>query len=97
MALIDGITRDALAALSGRTVLLLDVRSPTEFAQGSIAGAKNVPAERVATEPLPADVVVVTVCNHGGSRSQGAAAALRARGVEATDLVGGVKGAKAGH
>jgi rhodanese-related sulfurtransferase len=37
------------------------------------------------------------VCNHGGSRSQGAAKTLRDRGVDARFLVGGVKGARAGH
>ncbi|MEQ1505911.1 MAG: rhodanese-like domain-containing protein [Myxococcota bacterium] len=85
---------DRLAA-SGRTVELVDVRSPSEFAAGSVPGARSIPADAVveALATLARDRVVVAVCNHGGSRSQGAAAALRAAGfADAGHLVGGVHG-----
>lgn len=98
----DGWTRQQVEAAraAGRTVVLLDVRSPQEFAAGSVPGARNVPPSALADEAraLPADALVVTVCNHGGSRSQGAAQALREHGVaSATHLVGGVHGPKPGH
>lgn len=43
-----------------RTAVFLDVRSPVEFAKGSLAGAHNVPADEVASGqltkiPLPED------------------------------------------
>jgi rhodanese-related sulfurtransferase len=94
----SGITRDELAQLpKDRTVVLLDVRSAEEFAEGSIPGARNVPPDQLQDEIVPRDALVVTVCNHGGSRSQGAAKTLRDRGVDARFLVGGVKGPRAGH
>jgi rhodanese-related sulfurtransferase len=94
----SGITREELAQLpKDRTVVLLDVRSAEEFGQGSIPGAKNVLPDQLASEVLPSNALVVTVCNHGGPRSQGAAKTLRERGVDARFLVGGVKGPKPGH
>jgi rhodanese-related sulfurtransferase len=94
----SGITREQLSELtSDRNVVLLDVRSPEEFAEGTVPGAKNVLPDRLADESIPRDALVVTVCNHGGPRSQGAANALRERGIDARFLVGGVKGPRAGH
>jgi len=94
----SGITREELAQLpKDRTVVLLDVRSAEEFAEGSIPGARNVLPERLQDEVIPNGALVVTVCNHGGGRSQGAAKSLRERGIDARFLVGGVKGPKAGH
>jgi sulfur-carrier protein adenylyltransferase/sulfurtransferase len=97
-----GITREELAALvaAGRSVALLDVRSADEFATGSVAGARNVLPEQLAQEVagLPEGTLVVTVCNHGGSRSRGAARTLREGGLaDATHLVGGAKGLEPGH
>jgi rhodanese-related sulfurtransferase len=91
----SGITREELP--KDRPVVLLDVRSSEEFAEGSILGAKNVLPDRLQDEIFPRDALVVTVCNHGGGRSQGAAKTLRERGVDAKYLIGGVKGPKPGH
>ena len=94
----SGITREEFAELpKDRKVVLLDVRSPEEFAEGSIPGAKNVLPDRLQDEQFPSGALVVTVCNHGGGRSQSAAKHLHERGVDARYLVGGVKGPKAGH
>ena len=94
----SGITREELAQLpKDRNVILLDVRSAEEFAEGSIPGTRNVPPDRLDDEVVPRDALVVTVCNHGGPRSQGAAKSLRERGIDAMFLVGGVKGPKRGH
>jgi rhodanese-related sulfurtransferase len=92
----NGITRDELARNS-RKAVLVDVRSADEFAAGSVPGATNVLPDALGSLTVPEGALVVTICNHGGSRSQGAAKSLRERGVDAKYLEGGVKGPKAGH
>lgn len=89
---------DAVASI-GAAVALLDVRTPEEFATGSVPGARNVPVEQLADEiaRFPEGALIVTICNHGGQRSQGAARSLRDRGLDATHLVGGAKGLRPGH
>jgi rhodanese-related sulfurtransferase len=90
------ITRTELESLQaeGRRVVVLDVRTPAEHAQGTVFGARNVPAVDLpaAIPALPRDAVVVAVCNHGGPRSQGAAQVLRDAGLDGRFLVGGVHG-----
>ena len=68
--------------LDGQAPLVLDVRSPAEFAAGHVPGAINVPFWRflVSAEPLPPSPgPIVMYCGHG-PRAQIAAAALRVRG-----------------
>jgi rhodanese-related sulfurtransferase len=84
-----------LETLGGqRRVLIVDVRSPAEFAAGHIDGAVNIPLDALearATE-LPRDALVVTVCGKGGGRSAQAADQLRARGfTSARSLCGGTE------
>ncbi|HMV68350.1 MAG TPA: rhodanese-like domain-containing protein [Myxococcota bacterium] len=73
--------------------VILDVRSPEEFAAGHVPNATNVPLDQL---PRRLDEVgtglVVCVCTHGGRRSQGAAASLAEVGVDAAWLVGGWEG-----
>ena len=62
--------------------LILDVRSPGEFAGGHVPGAKNIPLDRLATEISrlgPKDKAIVTCCA-SGMRSASAAAILRSEG-----------------
>jgi rhodanese-related sulfurtransferase len=58
----------------GKGVLVIDVRSPREYAQGHIPGARNIPVEelgkKLAEMKLPKDTTVVTVCEHGGRSSR---------------------------
>lgn len=73
----------------------MDVRSEAEFAAGTVAGAVNIPLDqlRARSDKVPKDATIVTVCNHGGSRSCGAAEQLRGLGFEnAAALKGGVRG-----
>jgi len=68
--------------------LLLDVRTPGEFAAGHIEGAINVPYDDVEArlaELGPASRPIVAYC-HSGRRSGIAATALRARGYTVWDL-----------
>ena len=80
---------------SGRKVAIVDVRSAEEFAAGHVDGAVNIPADQLHARAaeLPAEASVVTVCNHGGSRSCNAAQQLRELGyANAAPLRGGTRG-----
>ena len=81
------VLRDKLAR--GEPVVIVDVRSAQEFLAGHVDGAVNIPSEQLSAQ----DATIVTVCNHGGQRSCGAAAELRAMGFEnVSALRGGTHG-----
>ncbi|HVX21669.1 MAG TPA: MBL fold metallo-hydrolase [Acidimicrobiales bacterium] len=87
------ITAEALASRLGTDTapMVLDVREPAEFGAWAIPGARNVPlGELTATIPtFDVDREVVVVCA-SGSRSARAVSSLRAAGVAATNLAGGM-------
>lgn len=90
------ISQDSLRALmqAGARVVVVDVRSPEEFAAGHVEGARNIPIEQLQARvaELPADVQIVTTCTAGGGRSHRAAAQLRELGHAATiALQGGTR------
>jgi len=70
-------------------VLVLDVRSPEEYAKGHIPEAVNVPidelAGRIREMRVSKETTIVTTCEHGG-RSSRAAAELRKVGYQATSF-----------
>jgi len=70
---------------------VLDVREPDEWAGGHIAGALHIPLGELPARlgEVPAGPLVVT-CRAGG-RSARATAFLRDRGVDATNLDGGMQ------
>ncbi len=71
------------AALRQRLdAVVIDVRSPEEFAAGHVEGAINIPLDRIAlgVGEIPKDAFVVTACGKGGGRSDRAAEQLRAMG-----------------
>lgn len=72
--------------------LLLDVRTPGEFAAGALPGARNIPVQSLAGRigELEQGRPVVVYCA-SGMRSSRAAAMLREHGLVAHDL--GPKGA----
>ena len=76
--------------------LLLDVRTPAEFAQGSVAGALNIPLQQLEgrLRELPKNKKIVTFCRSGG-RSGSAAGILSRAGfqVENGGTVGAVRAA----
>lgn len=62
---LDRLSRAELAArLTDGDVIVIDVRPPAEYAAGHIAGARSIPADRLARElrTLPAGVEVVAYC-----------------------------------
>lgn len=83
-------------ALAGATVL--DVRESDEVASGMIPGARHVPLARVLADPGAAagDAGPTVVVCHSGARAHQAAAALRAAGVDAVVLAGGMLAWRAG-
>jgi rhodanese-related sulfurtransferase len=78
--------------------VLLDVRSPGEYAGGHLPGAVNVPLDEVgAVAARHAGQDVVTVC-HSGARSLAAARLLAAAGARVQSLTGGTEAwRQAGH
>jgi rhodanese-related sulfurtransferase len=70
---------------------LLDVREQDEWDAGHIEGAQHIPLGELAgrLDEVPRDRTVVAVCR-SGSRSDRAARGLRASGIAAENLDGGV-------
>ncbi|HZT69720.1 MAG TPA: rhodanese-like domain-containing protein [Terriglobia bacterium] len=70
-------------------VLVLDVRSPEEYAKGHVPGAINVPyeslARRIRQMQVSKDTTIVTMCDHGG-RSSHAALELQKMGYKTTSF-----------
>lgn len=73
----------AAARKVGRSILLIDVRTPAEFAAGHAEDAINVPLERLrarmAELQVPKSTEIVTMCV-GGARSSRAAVELKKMG-----------------
>lgn len=81
---------EALAAQKAGAVVL-DVREPAETARGVIPGSVLTPLSSVLAEPASVGPGPVVVVCQAGVRAQRAAAALRAAGVEASFIAGGIE------
>lgn len=81
---------------SDQQAILLDVRTPAEFAAGHIAGSRNVPLDTVeswaAAEGASSDRAVTVVCAGGGRARRGAATLDAAGFGRVAVLDGGVRG-----
>lgn len=66
--------------------LLLDVRTPAEFAAGAPVGALDIPVQELAArvEELPRDRTIIAYCR-SGARSAAAVARLTAASFDAYD------------
>ena len=88
------------AAKEGGSVQLIDVRTPSEFAQGHIPGARNVPLSEFdpgQLDGLEPGRPLVLVCQSGG-RSARAADLAAAAGVPTVNITDGTAGwIAAGH
>lgn len=85
-------TLQATQLINSRNAIIVDVRTPEEFASGSLPGARNVPVDKFDQKlrELKKDKPVIVVCA-SGSRAGRAAAQLRAGGFgEVYVLAGGV-------
>ena len=78
--------------------LLLDVRSPEEFAEGHVANSLNMPLgdlERRVSELARWQNAEIWVICRSGRRSAAAASILSSRGFRVADVGGGVEGWRA--
>jgi rhodanese-related sulfurtransferase len=77
----------------GSPPVLLDVRTPAEFARGHVNGARNVPVTSLRDElpglGLAPGAAIVAICL-SAHRSPPAVRLLRATGLEARQLRGGM-------
>ncbi|MEV6163699.1 rhodanese-like domain-containing protein [Streptomyces sp. NPDC052052] len=77
--------------LQEATAVLLDVRETEEWRAGHIPGAQHLPLSRLtAGAKAPDGPRLVLICR-SGQRSQHAAGLLRERGMDAADVIGGMK------
>lgn len=72
---------DALRMWQNKEVVMLDVRTPAEYAQGHIPGILLIPLDQLLDRiaEVPKDKKVLVICR-SGNRSSQATAALRERG-----------------
>lgn len=85
-------TLQATQLINSRNAIVLDVRTPQEFATGSLPGARNIPADKLGEKlrDIKKDKPLIVVCDTG-RRAGRAAAQLRAGGHgEVYVLAGGV-------
>lgn len=84
---------EAQTRLARGEAVALDVREPSEWECGRIAGALHIPMAELARrrDELPSDVPIIAVCR-SGSRSAHVTAALVRAGYQAENLSGGLKG-----
>lgn len=91
----------AKAKAAGEVPVLIDVRSPAEYAGGHVAGAQLIPLNTLSSrmDELAAhkDGPVYVICQSGG-RSARAADQLAKAGFDAVNVQGGTGGwSRAGH
>jgi len=79
-------------ALIERGAILVDVRTPEEWAAGHAPQARHLPLDQLPTRhgELPRDRRIVVVCRSGG-RSGAATEALVGAGYDAVNLEGGMR------
>jgi rhodanese-related sulfurtransferase len=84
----NNIDTPTLAALDRSVVI--DVREEYEFVSGHAPGAINLPLSGLVDrlDEIPRDEPVYVICEHGG-RSAQATEWLVARGIDATNVLGG--------
>ena len=85
---------EATRLINSKNAQVIDVRTATDFAAGSLPNAKNIPAANLKdrTGELKKERPVIVVCNTGNTAGP-AAAQLRAGGfAEVYVLAGGITG-----
>lgn len=83
-------TLQATQLINGRNATIVDIRSPEEFAKGSLPNAKNVPADKIGDRmrELKKDKPLIVVCATGSTAGR-SAAQLRAGGFSEVYVLGG--------
>ncbi len=90
---------DETAAALDRGTVLIDVREPSEFREGHLPGAVNIPMGQLPgrLDELDRSQAVLVVCA-SGNRSGAMVDVLTAAGYDATNVAGGTTAwLRAGH
>ncbi len=82
---------DARKLIASGAAVLVDVREQHEWDAGHVPEAVHMPIGELDAAALPPDVQILTTCRSGG-RGARAALALRAAGLPARELAGGMRG-----
>ena len=93
----DGATAEQAAKPDLTKAILLDVRSPEEYASGYLQGALNIPHDRIGTEiasVVPDKAAQVILYCRSGRRANTALETLRAMGYENVSNFGGLEDAQ---
>lgn len=86
---IKNITTIELVTKLADNIVLLDVRTPSEYRQGHIAKAKNVPLNKIAAYKEKTDQRIYVICQ-SGMRSKQAAKQLKQKGYDVINVKGGM-------
>ncbi|MFC5411772.1 rhodanese-like domain-containing protein [Larkinella bovis] len=72
-------------ALVDAGAVIVDVRSPQEYASGHIAGSRNIPLDTIASnaDRLLKEGRTIITCCRSGARSGMAQSILKSKGIEA--------------
>jgi thioredoxin 1 len=77
---------------AGKVAVVLDVRTPDEFATGHVPDARNIPLDELMARAEEIKALstgeVYVICRSGGRSARGASA-LAAHGIPAVNVVGG--------
>lgn len=82
---------EAQKLIASGAAVLVDVREQHEWDAGHVPAAVHMPIGELDPAGLPPDTQIITTCRSGGRGSR-AAAALRAAGLPARNLAGGMRG-----
>ena len=84
---------DLIEQARERGAIILDVRTPAEYAQGHIPGAANLPLDSIgqAAHFVPAKNAVVYVYCQSGVRSSKACSRMKAAGFSNVVNAGGIR------
>lgn len=76
--------------INGRNATIVDIRTPEEFAKGSLPNARNLPVDKIkdGTGALKKDKPLIVVCANGQNAGK-VAAQLRSSGFSDVFVLGG--------
>ena len=83
---------DLVAAMQAKSCTLIDVREPSEFTSGHVAGAESRPLSSFDPKTLPNDKPVILMCRSGARSAQALAKARAAGRADVRHYRGGVMG-----
>ncbi|MDT2758028.1 rhodanese-like domain-containing protein [Enterococcus asini] len=86
---IPSISTGELQQKLNKDLILLDVRTPSEYRGGHIAAAKNVPLNKIANYQQRQNEPVYVICQ-SGMRSKQAAKILKNKGYDVVNVTGGM-------